>query len=73
MCSSTRGAGRGCASSRAACSRPPNQSVRALDARIDRYIREWDERATPFVWVKAAAEILAKAVRKPQDHSGTDH
>ncbi|MBA2372350.1 MAG: IS630 family transposase [Chloroflexi bacterium] len=58
---------------RQALERGSFEGVRALGARIDRYIRDWDEHATPFVWVKTADEILAKAVRKPQDHSGTDH
>ncbi len=58
---------------RQALDRDSFAGVRALGARIERYIRDWDEHATPFVWVKTADEILAKAVRKPQDHSGTDH
>lgn len=48
-------------------------SVRALSAAIERFTREWNARATPFSWVKTADEILAKAVRKPQDHSGAGH
>jgi hypothetical protein len=47
--------------------------ARAWRCRIERYVRDWDEHATPFVWVKTADEILAKAVRKSKDHSGTDH
>ena len=58
---------------RQALTRDSFADVRALAARIERYIRDWDERATPFVWVKTADEILAKAVRKHQDHSETDH
>ncbi len=53
--------------------RGSDESVRALVARIERYIRDWDEHATPFVWVKTADEILAKAVRKPQETSVTGH
>lgn len=58
---------------RQALARDSFENVRALAARIERYVRDWDEHATPFVWVKTADEILAKAVRKSKDHSGTDH
>lgn len=58
---------------RQALSRESFENVRALVARIDRAIRDWDERASPFVWVKTADEILAKAVRKTQETSGTRH
>ena len=53
--------------------RGSDESVRALVARIERYIKNWGEHATPFVWVKTADEILAKAVRKPQETSGAGH
>ena len=53
--------------------RGSDESVRALVARIERYVREWDSHARPFVWVKTANEILAKAVRKPQETSVTRH
>ncbi len=53
--------------------RGDDDSVRALIARIERFVREWSEGATPFVWVKTAEEILAKAVRKPQETSGAGH
>jgi transposase len=53
--------------------RGDDPSVRALIARIERFVREWSEGATPFVWVKTAEEILAKAVRKPQETSGAGH
>ena len=49
------------------------ESVRALSAAIERFTREWNASATPFSWVKTADEILAKAVRKPQAHSGAGH
>ena len=49
------------------------ESVRALSAAIGRFTREWNASATPFTWVKTADEILAKAVRKPQDYSGEGH
>ena len=58
---------------RQALARDSFENVRALGERIARYIRDWDEHATPFVWVKTADEILAKAVRKPKDHSGAEH
>jgi transposase len=49
------------------------ESVRALVAAIERFTRAWNTDATPFTWVKTPDEILAKAVRKPQDHSGVEH
>lgn len=58
---------------RQALERESFESVRALVARIERFIREWEEGAAPFIWVKTADEILAKAVPKHQDHSGADH
>ncbi len=39
-------------------------------AAIEACIRKWEDGATPFVWVKTADEILAKAIRKHQDDSG---
>ncbi len=53
--------------------RGDDPNVRALVARIERFVREWSEGATPFKWVKTADEILAKAVRKPQETSGAGH
>ena len=53
--------------------RGADESVRALVARIERYVRDWDSHARPFVWVKTAEQILAKAVRKPQADSGAGH
>ncbi len=58
---------------RQALARDSFENVKALAARIQPDFRDWDEHATPFVWVKTADEILAKAVRKPKDHSGTEH
>jgi transposase len=59
--------------SRQAIRRGSFDSVRSLVAVIERFTREWNEHATPFTWVKTPDEILAKAVRKPQDHSGVNH
>ncbi len=53
--------------------RGSDESVRELVARIERFVREWSEGATPFKWVKTADEILAKAVRKTQETSVTGH
>ncbi|MEK7862909.1 MAG: IS630 family transposase [Chloroflexota bacterium] len=53
--------------------RGDDESVRALVARIERFVREWSEGTTPFTWVKTADEILAKAIRKPQETSGAGH
>ena len=41
-------------------------SVKELVAMIDAFTHQWNEEASPFVWVKTADEILAKAVRKPR-------
>ena len=49
------------------------EDVRALVAAIERFIRHWNDGATPFVWVKTADEILAKALPKHQDDSGAPH
>ncbi len=53
--------------------RGSDESVRELVARLERFVREWSEGATPFKWVKTADEILAKVVRKPQETSVTGH
>ena len=42
------------------------RSVKELVARIEAFIANWNAGASPFVWVKSADEILAKAVRKPR-------
>jgi transposase len=49
------------------------ESVRALVAAIERFTREWNAQATPFVWLKTPDQILAKAVRKPQADSDGQH
>jgi hypothetical protein len=49
------------------------ENVRALSAAIERFTREWNVGGTPFIWVKTADEILAKAVRKTQTDSGAGH
>ncbi len=59
--------------SREAIVRGSFEEVRALVAAIEGFIRKWADGATPFVWVKTADEILAKAVRKHQDDSGAGH
>jgi len=48
-------------------------SVGELTERIDAFTRAWNAGATPFVWVKTADEILAKAVRKPRAISESGH
>ena len=58
---------------RQAIRRASFESVRALTAAIERFTREWNAGASPFVWVKTADEILAKAVRKAQADSGAGH
>jgi hypothetical protein len=42
-------------------------------AAIERFTRDWNAQATPFVWLKTPDQILAKAVRKPQADSGGQH
>ena len=49
------------------------RSVRELIAMIDAFTRSWNEGASPFVWVKTADQILAKAVRKPPANSESGH
>jgi transposase len=47
--------------------------VKALVAMIEAFTRSWNEGASPFMWVKTADEILAKAVRKPRVTSESGH
>jgi len=48
-------------------------SVKELIAMIDAFTRSWNEGASPFVWVKTADAILAKAVRKPPANNESGH
>ena len=48
-------------------------SVKELIAMIDAFTRSWNEGASPFVWVKTADAILAKAVPKPPANSESGH
>ncbi|MGH2727996.1 MAG: IS630 family transposase [Actinomycetota bacterium] len=48
-------------------------SVRELIAMIDTFTVNWNAGATPFMWIKTADEILAKAVRKPRATSESRH
>jgi len=49
---------------RGAIRRGSFRSVKELVARIEAFITSWNAGASPFMWVKTADEILAKAVRK---------
>ena len=49
------------------------RSVKELIARIEVFAESWNAGATPFVWVKSADEILAKAVRKRSAISESRH
>lgn len=49
------------------------RSVRELIAMIEAFTARWNEGSTPFVWVKTADQILAKAVRKPRAISESGH
>jgi transposase len=59
--------------SRQAIRRGSFASVKELIAMIDTFTRNWNAGATPFVWLKSADEILAKAVRKPPATSEGRH
>jgi transposase len=48
-------------------------SVKELVAMIDAFTRQWNEGSSPFVWVKTADAILAKAVRKPPATNESGH
>ena len=58
---------------RGAIRRGAFRSVRELVERIDAFTASWNEGASPFVWVKSADEILAKAVRKRPAISESGH
>src|SRR6266508_3957107 len=49
------------------------RSVTELIALIDTFTRNWNSGASPFIWVKTADEILAKAVRKAPAFSESGH
>lgn len=49
------------------------RSVEDLTHAIDEFTRAWNNHATPFTWIKTADQILAKAIKKPKDHSGALH
>ena len=40
------------------------RSVRALVRHIEHYLDHWNDDPTPFVWTKAPADIIKKAVRR---------
>src|SRR2546425_8044756 len=42
-------------------------TVRALVRHIEHYIAHWNEHPTPFVWTKEPADVIKKAIRRP-DH-----
>ena len=59
--------------SRQAIRRGSFRSVKELIAMIAAFTDQWNERSTPFRWVKTADQILAKAVRKPRAISESGH
>jgi hypothetical protein len=59
--------------SRQAIRRGSFRSVKDLIGAIATFPTNWNAGATPFVWVKTADEILAKAVRKPRAISESGH
>ena len=44
-----------------------------LIAMITAFTRAWNDRSSPFVWVRTADEILARAVRKPRATNEPGH
>jgi transposase len=58
---------------RQAIRRSSFKSVKELVAMIDAFIIQWNAGSSPFMWVKTADEILAKAVRKPRAISESGH
>ncbi|MCA1569654.1 MAG: IS630 family transposase [Chloroflexi bacterium] len=48
-------------------------SVKELITMIDTFTDNWNDGSSPFVWVKTADQILAKAVRKPPATSEGRH
>jgi len=58
---------------RQAIRRSSFKSVKELVAMIDAFIIQWNDGSSPFMWVKTADEILAKAVRKPRAISESGH
>jgi len=48
-------------------------SVKELVATIDTFTDRWNAGATPFIWIKDADQILAKAVRKPRATKESRH
>lgn len=59
--------------SRQAIRRGSFRSVKELIAKIDEFVRGWNAGASPFIWVRTADEILAKAVRKAPASSESGH
>jgi transposase len=59
--------------SRQAIRRGSFRSVKELVAMIAAFTLTWHDGSSPFVWVKSADEILAKAVRKPRTNSESGH
>ena len=49
------------------------RSVKDLVAAIATFIAHWNAGSTPFLWVKTADEILARAVRKPRAIGESGH
>ena len=58
---------------RQALRRSSFRSVKELIGMIDAFTAQWNEGSTPFVWVKTADQILAKAVRKSPASSELGH
>jgi len=59
--------------SRQAIRRGSFGSVKELIAMIEAFTDQWNEGSSPFVWVKTADQILAKAVRKPPATNESGH
>ena len=49
------------------------KSIKALIAKIDQFVQNYNRQATPFTWVATADSILEKLRRLCQRISGTGH
>ncbi|MFB7225875.1 hypothetical protein [Streptomyces sp. NPDC056227] len=53
--------------------RGAHKNVQALEADIRRWVKNWNEDPTPFIWTKTAEEILDSLARFCRRISGAGH
>ncbi|HZJ04700.1 MAG TPA: IS630 family transposase, partial [Nocardioidaceae bacterium] len=53
--------------------RSDHRSVRALEADIRAWVKNWNENPRPFIWTKTAEQILESLARLPQRTTGAAH